>query len=292
MLDICIAPRITMTLRQARHYLTGRPFVKSLPMVPSAHPTLLRLSSHAPPVIEAQSAISLLVPPYRGALPLSGTAAPLGSVLVVDLGIRADDVLASAILAHREVIWCPACFLMSDEAVIPKFLAAFEPSPGTFGTLRRNADEGMPSPHQVLQAIRRRPAPTPVTLATYISTRAMRLSLVPGREVCFSSSIDCDRKRGSISDRSLRRHLHNFGLLSPSSWYQLSRLVAILASHPRALSLGAERLANEHHVDVRTLRRWIREFTGVTYAEAMERVGWEWILEAALRRYDYVQAAC
>jgi hypothetical protein len=51
-----------------------------------------------------------------------------------------------------------------------------------------------------------------------------------------------------------------------------------------------EVLAGRAGVEARTLRAWTRRYLGATLYEYRGRVGWEWILECALRTAGYVDA--
>lgn len=77
-------------------------------------------------------------------------------------------------------------------------------------------------------------------------------------------------------------------MLLPHEWSRLSELVGwILESCQCGGSL--ERKAAHAGIDQRTLRRWLERLPGVSVAQATLTPGWEWILEAALRRFGYIE---
>lgn len=93
-------------------------------------------------------------------------------------------------------------------------------------------------------------------------------------------------RAGALPYRTLCRQLHRLGPLRPRDWRALARLVGIGLGTGRA---GVD-LARDSGIDPRTLRHRLRRLLGIGTHEYRERVGWEWILETALRRHGYLRA--
>ena len=228
--------------------------------------------------------VQVLEPPYQQASP-SGLIHPaVGSVLIADLsdGIPA---LANALQHAREAPWCPLVCLVADHRVTLPTLTTFEPVPGTWATLHPSDYRHLPPPQRVRAAIRRRPAPQVPIIAQWVEGRLRRPGSASVLAACFGEGGDALRP-----PRTLTRRVHALGPLEVRDWRGLARLAQVVSA--RASLNGAhplETTAYEANIDPRTLRRWLRLATDLCWGEAIGRIGWEWILESALRRYGYVE---
>jgi hypothetical protein len=101
---------------------------------------------------------------------------------------------------------------------------------------------------------------------------------------CFGEGGDALRP-----PRTLTRQVAALGPLQVRDWRGLARLAQVFACRSARASQSLEGAAYEAGVDPRTLRRWLRVATELSWAEAGSRVGWEWILESALRRFGFVE---
>jgi hypothetical protein len=72
-------------------------------------------------------------------------------------------------------------------------------------------------------------------------------------------------------------------------WRGLARLVQILTTPVLPGHGSLEIAALTAGVDPRSLRRWLRLTTEMSWVEAVARTGWEWVVEMALRRFGYVE---
>jgi hypothetical protein len=81
-----------------------------------------------------------------------------------------------------------------------------------------------------------------------------------------------------------RRDLRRLGPLGPSDWRTVSTL---LRATERAVA-SLETMAWESGMDPRTFEDRARHYLGLGPADAARIPGWEWKLEAVLRRFGYV----
>src|SRR5690606_30837289 len=87
------------------------------------------------------------------------------------------------------------------------------------------------------------------------------------------------------SRSALNRRLAAFGPLRCRGWHAFIRLLRVSES-PDAEPV--ERQAWSMGTDPRTLRSWRAELLGVDARVTRETPGWEWKLEAMLRRFGYL----
>ncbi len=229
----------------------------------------------------------LLEPPYQ-ALQQSWDAPPaVGAILVCDLsaGIPA---LADVVLAHRAAPWCPVCLVQRGHSLDVRACRAFEPRPSTFAEVALPDGAGKFTPAEVVAGVRRRLAPTPEDLAIYVANRTQRLDLTAMLQSCFEVGTGMPHP-GAIPSRStFRRHLEDFPPLTSRDWAALGHLVIALRDAGLRQIRSRQRLAREHELDPRTLKDRLHRYLGGSLPEALERPGWEWVLEASLRKWHYL----
>lgn len=203
-------------------------------------------------------------------------AAPLGTILVARLdGLENLPALLADKLFHP---WCPTCLILVEERVPLRWMETLAASRRQFGTVHQppgivgNADA-------IRQAIRGRTPPAPDTLVRYIRRRTERGDAVPALLACFEPP----GLAPALSESTLARHLRDFGEYTARDWRSLNRLLLATGRAPTAL----ERVAHALGLDPRTLRADARRFLGEYASQAAEWPGWEWKLEAALRRGGY-----
>jgi len=206
----------------------------------------------------------------------------LGALLIADLapGIPA---LAEAVVSLRAAPWCPLVLLVPDHRVSGRTLAAFEPVPGIFATLYSADRPALPLGQRCLAAVRRRPVPQRTALASWIEGRLRRTGVGSTLTACFHCAA------GIQPPRTLTRRLQALGRFEVRDWRGLARLAQLLGATGHWPPASLETTALLAGIDPRTLRRWLRLATDLSWAEATHRPGWEWILESALRAGGYLR---
>jgi hypothetical protein len=228
-------------------------------------------------------AVSLyqLSPPFLRLDPIGPGRPTVGTILMADLtGIPA---LAEAVTRLRQAPWCPLVTCLNDQRIPAASLSAFEPVPGAFAPLYAGDFSWLTPAARVRIAVARRPPPLPTTIAQWVERRLGRPGTSSTLAACFGEGGDALRP-----PRTLTRRVRALGPLEVRDWRGLARLAQILTStrHPDRASLESAAFAAE--VDPRTLRRWLRLATDLSWAHIEAWPGWEWVVEMTLRRYGYV----
>ncbi|MFN8652052.1 MAG: hypothetical protein U0133_09145 [Gemmatimonadales bacterium] len=191
--------------------------------------------------------------------------------------------LASAVQVHRTALWCPLVAALSDRSVPASCLSAFESVPGAFAPLYPGDYPCLGLSARAARAVARRPTPRPTTIALWVEQRLALPGTASTLSACFGNGCDALRP-----PRTLTRRVRALGPLEVRDWRGLARLVRIVTSSQQPDHDSLEVTAFAAGVDPRSLRRWLRLATEMSWQDVMGRVGWEWILELALRRGGYV----
>lgn len=239
----------------------------------------------SPPLAGAVSdTVTLLILdyPYQQPRLAARQAPPVGSLLIADL---ADGIpaLAQAVTMQRGAPWCPLVTCLPDRRVSSVTLAAFEPVAGAFAPLYTTDYAWLPLPRRAADAVRRRPPPPPTAIAQWVELRLHRPGTASTLGACFGDGGDDLRP-----PRTLTRRVCALGPLEVRDWRGLARLAHIHTTAGPLERASLEVAAYDAEVDPRTLRRWLRLATDMSWSEATERPGWEWLVEMALRRFSYL----
>jgi hypothetical protein len=192
--------------------------------------------------------------------------------------------LAEAVQEHRDAPWCPLVTCLADRRVPASCLSAFEPIPGVFATLYPGDFPGLSLIERALKAVARRPPPQPTTIALWVERRLSQPGTASTLGACFGDGGDALRP-----PRTLTRRVQALGPLEVRDWRGLAGLAQILTTPVFPGHVSLELAALTAGVDPRTLRRWLRLATELSWVEAVARAGWEWVVEMALRRFGYVE---
>ncbi len=225
----------------------------------------------------------ILEPPYLRLLPAGAFPPPVGALFVADLS-NGIPALAEALQEHRDAPWCPLVTCLADRRVPASCLAAFEPVPGVLAPLYPGDYPGWTLIERALKAIARRPPPQPTTIALWVERRLARPGTASTLGACFGDGGDALRP-----PRTLTRRVRALGPLEVRDWRGLAGLVQILTAPMLPGHTSLELAALTAGVDPRTLRRWLRLATEMSWVEAVTRAGWEWLVEMTLRRFGYVE---
>jgi hypothetical protein len=131
-------------------------------------------------------------------------------------------------------------------------------------------------------AVQRRGTPSAEQLAAWVATRVNEPMLEPVLFAQFRIGLEGTAAQAEASNSTYSRFFARLGSLTARDW----RAIARLCVH---VSAGAhETLPASSRIAVRTAVEYARRYLGITYSELSSRIGWEWILECALRRAGYV----
>ena len=162
-------------------------------------------------------------------------------------------------------------------------LAAFEPVPGVFAPLYATDYSTLGLASRTVEAVRRRPPPPATAIAQWVERRLHRIGTASTLSACFAAGGDDLRP-----PRTLTRRVCALGPLEVRDWRGLARLAQIHTVAGPLERASLEVAAYDAGVDPRTLRRWLRLATEMSWPEATERPGWEWLVEMTLRRFGYL----
>jgi hypothetical protein len=218
------------------------------------------------------SRLSLYVtaPPFMHVRRLGDGRPPLGSILLADIAERpatSEELKELFTLAP----WCPVCVLLrstSERRRIPR-----SPRMCSVSSLVGGGGAG-----SILAAVRERPRPAPMELAEWLADRARCQGIRAPLATLFGRAISGNARMGlgtTWSDTPVTP----LGNWPGSAWQEVARL-ADLAANREAMG---RLLVRRNPAGAQAISA-MSEFLGATEDEFRERAGWEWVLEAAVRR--------
>jgi len=221
------------------------------------------------------SPLLILEPPYQMARRLHELSPELGSVALLDAVEHrpsTNDVKGQMDVAP----WCPLCILTDEESGM-RSTRRLPRTCVVFGL----DDEGGAS--SILRAVASRPRPTPSDMVEWIVKRT-RVSVLSRTLSDLFSRPALRRNEVSFLPYTVREQLRLLGDWGPLEW-QRAAVLADLASDRTSVN----RLVSADEVQAAETRRWIHELLGLTEREFHQRYGWEWVLEASLRRSGFFE---
>ena len=231
----------------------------------------------------------VLSPPYRTPAPLvsveRGVDLPLGSLVFAD-GDPTIAVLAALTSLSYRAPWAVPCLALParQEPLEPLLLLVTELRDRLVVVHRsaaRGADEWAP----LVRQVRRRAVPTPGTLARWVARRLRQRELEAPLRYQFAEALYGTPADLGLSVASYSRLFAHYGSYTARDWRALGRLAAHAAS-----SLPDERRISGQ-IPLRAACEYARRYLGVPYHVLAQRLGWEWVLEGALRTGSYVRGA-
>jgi hypothetical protein len=224
--------------------------------------------------VAGMNRISLYVtaPPFMHVARLSEGLPPLGAILLADVAERpatSEELRSLFALAP----WCPVCVLLkasSERRRLPR-----SPRMCSVGSLEEGGGGGAGC---ILAAVRDRPRPAPMELAEWLADRVRCPGLRAPLATLFGRAIS-PGARPVLGTTWSDPPLPPLGKWPGSVWQDVARL-ADLAANREAMG---RLLARRNAASVQAIRT-IEDLLGATEDEFRERAGWEWVLEAAIRR--------
>ena len=218
------------------------------------------------------SRLSLYVtaPPFMHVRRLGDARPPLGSILLADVADRpatAEELRDLFNLAP----WCPVCVLLHTTAErrrIPR-----SPRMCSVSSLTGGGGAG-----SILEAVRDRPRPAPMELAEWLADRVRCPGIRTPLATLFGRAMSSAGASGLGSTWS-ETPIEPLGRWPGSTWQEVARL-ADLAANREAMG----RFLVKRNPAASEAVNAMRELLGATEEDFRERAGWEWVLEAAVRR--------
>jgi len=218
------------------------------------------------------SRLSLYVtaPPFMHVRRLGDGRPPLGSILLADVADRpatAEELRDLFDLAP----WCPVCVLLRsthERRRIPR-----SPRMCSVGALEGGGGAG-----SILEAVRDRPRPAPMELAEWLADRVRAQGIRTPLATLFARAI-AGTERSPLGSTWSETPIQTLGGWPGTKWQEVARL-ADLAANREAMG----RLLVRRNPAAMQAVNAMRDLLGATEEEFRERAGWEWVLEAAVRR--------
>lgn len=221
------------------------------------------------------SDLLILEPPYQMARRLHDLAPELGAVALLDAVERrpsTSDVKGQMDLAP----WCPLCIIADEESGM-RSTRRLPRTCVVFGL--ENEDGATP----ILRAVAARPRPTPSDMVEWIVKRTRVPTVARSLSDLFSRPA-LRRNEIAFLPFAVREQLRLMGDWGAMEWQRVA-VLADLASDRTLLNrvVSADDPASEES------RRWMHELLGISEREFHSRFGWEWVLEASLRRSGFFE---
>jgi hypothetical protein len=218
------------------------------------------------------SRLSLYVtaPPFMHVRRLGDSRPPLGSILLADVADRpatAEELRDLFTLAP----WCPVCVLLHgthERRRIPR-----SPRMCSVSSLSGGGGAG-----SILEAVRDRPRPAPMELAEWLADRVRAPGIKTPLATLFARAV-AGTEHTPLGSTWAETPIQTLGGWSGTKWQDVARL-ADLAANREAMG----RLLVRRNPAASQALNAMRDLLGTTEEDFRERAGWEWVLEAAVRR--------
>lgn len=215
-------------------------------------------------------ALYVTAPPFMHVRRLGDGRPPLGSILLADVADRpatAEELRDLFTLAP----WCPVCVLLHSTHERRRVLRS--PRMCSVSTIAGGGGAA-----SILEAVRDRPRPAPMEFAEWLGDRVRTPGIKTPLATLFARAI-MGTDRGPLGSTWSETPIQTLGAWSASKWQEVARL-ADLAANREAMG---RLLVRRNPASAQAVTA-MRELLGATEDEFRERAGWEWVLEAAVRR--------
>ena len=228
----------------------------------------------------------VLPPPYATVVRAPAEPPALGSIVVIDMA-GGETALERAILLKCQAPWCPLAAIARSSPLSARAIELLTHLHGPLAFVDYSTDATADFFSEVVTAVRNRVTPEAVSLSAYVANRIGK-----PRMANVLAEVDAVAGKGQNGlpvpiIRRISRHLHTLGSLGAPDWKWLFKLARLAGRR----DLSVEELARRQGVEARTFRTHVRRYTGGSIERFRECVGWEWVLEAALREWGYLTPA-
>ncbi len=229
---------------------------------------------------ELRSELVALAPPYRtaGSLqPADGVAELSLGTIVLAKGETTIAVLAELTALSYRAPWLVPCLALParHESLEPPLLLVTELRDRL--VVVNPAGRGSDEVADVVASVRRRAAPTPTVLARWVARRLRARELEAPLRHQFEEGLGGAPADGGRSVASYSRLFSQYGRYTARDWRALARLCV------HAVARTIEDGHSGASLPLRTASHYATRYLRVPYHVMTERLGWEWVLEAALR---------
>lgn len=217
----------------------------------------------------------ILEPPYHMARRLHDVSPDLGSVALLDVLWQRPST--NDVKSQMEVApWCPLCILAEEDSG----MRSKRRLPRTCVVFGLALSDGATP---ILRAVASRPRPTPSDMVEWIVKRTRTSTLSRTLSDLFSRPA-LRRNEVTFLPQGIREQLRLLGDWGALEW-QRAAVLADLAADRSAVN----RVISADEPAAAETRRWMHDLLGLSEREFHTRFGWEWVLEASLRRSGFFE---
>ncbi len=170
----------------------------------------------------------------------------------------------------------PCAAVAAEEVTIASLLAALIPQLDMRLATFARFPLSTVLPRQIVEAVRRRPSPTPDVMSRYVIERLQASELGHLLTLQFRQVVNEEPATACASLATFSRTFRRYGRWSAKDWRAIARLALVLS--PRHSPPPCSPL---------TFSRHSRKYLGIAGSHALTLVGWEWVIEAALSTGGY-----
>ncbi len=232
--------------------------------------------------------VLVLSPPYRTPVPLvsveRGIDLAFGSLAFADGEATIAALAALTSLSYRAPWAVPCLALPARQEPLEPLLRLVTELRDRLVVVHRSAARSADDWAQLVRLVRRRAGPTPGTMARWVARRLRQRALEAPLRYQFAEALYGTPADRGLSVASYSRLFAHYGIYTARDWRALGRLALHAAS-----SLPDERRISGQ-MPLRTACEYARRYLGAPYHVLAERLGWEWVLEGALRTGGYISA--
>jgi hypothetical protein len=149
--------------------------------------------------------------------------------------------------------------------------------------VRRSREGDADQVEAAVGAVRRRPRPSARTIATWIARRLGKRELAPALESQFGEVLEGRPASTRASVATYSRLFGRYGPYTARDWRAIVRLCVFGVGEPRLPGWWTD-----EELSPRTAGLYARKYLQMPFGSVAGRLGWEWILERALRVARYL----
>ncbi len=225
----------------------------------------------------------VLSPPYRAVCSFDDASAAsrlcLGAVL---LDQSDNPLIALARLTawvHRRPWLIPCVAISPEQGPLEPLLFLVSELRDRLAVVQLLRPTAAVAPSDVLGAVRSRRPPDAETLGDWVGYRLKNRELRNAVAAQFRHALGGPPASTFASAATFSRLFARYGRLAARDWRAIARLCVYSATNGRESGIT---------LLIRTARDYLRHYLQLPYHALADRVGWEWVLEGALRAGGYV----
>lgn len=223
------------------------------------------------------SPLMILEPPYQMVRRLHDRSPELGAVVLLD-AVASRPTTPELKEQLDAAPWCPLCILAEPDSG----MRATRRLGRTCVVFGLDDEDGATS---ILRAVATRPRPTVTDMVDWL-VRRTRLATLSRTLADLFTRPPLRRIEVSHLPYTVREQVRQLGEWGAVEW-QRAAVLSDLASDRSSLN----RLVAMDDACADETRRWMHDLLGVSEREFHQRHGWEWVLEASLRRSGFFERA-